>query len=61
MYKFAYERPDMHAEYSAVKSVVMEVDDEAGVDEMLTAFKEFLSGTGYPIRDEFVLECEETL
>lgn len=61
MYKFVYEQPEMHAEYSAVKSVVMEVADEASVDDMLLAFKEFLNGTGYYIQGEFVLEREETL
>ena len=49
MYKFIYEQPEMHAEYSAVKKVVMEVADEASVYEMLEAFKEFLNGTGYRI------------
>ena len=49
MYKFIYERPEEHAEYSAVKKVIMEVADEASVYEMLEAFKEFLNGTGYRI------------
>ena len=49
MYKFIYEQPEMHAEFSAVKKVVMEVADEASVYEMLEAFKEFLNGTGYRI------------
>lgn len=52
MYKFIYEQPEMHAEYSAVKNVVMEVADEASVFEMLEAFKEFLNGTGYRITGE---------
>ena len=52
MYKFIYEQPEMHAEYSAVKSVTMEVADEASVFEMLEAFKEFLNGTGYRITGE---------
>ena len=53
MYKFTYEQPETHAPYSAVKSVTMEVADEATVYEMLEAFKEFLNGTGYHITGAF--------
>ena len=52
--KLVYERPDIHLEYSAVKSIVMELDDERNLDEMQDAFDEFLKAMGFnvPYRDE---------
>jgi len=52
--KLVYERPKIHDEFSAVKSIVMELDDERNLDEMQDAFDEFLKAMGYnvPSREE---------
>jgi hypothetical protein len=52
--KLVYERPDIYQDYSAVKSIVMELDDERNLDEMQDAFDEFLRAMSYnvPHRDE---------
>lgn len=47
MIKFVYETPEIHKEYTGVKSIVMEVEAEASRDEMLEAYESFLRAIGY--------------
>jgi hypothetical protein len=47
MIKFVYEVPEIHKEFTGVKSIVMEVQDEASRDEMLEAYESFLKSIGY--------------
>jgi hypothetical protein len=47
MIKFVYETPEIHKEFTGVKSIVMEVQDEASRDEMLEAYESFLRAIGY--------------
>lgn len=49
MIKFVYETPEIHKEYTGVKSIVMEVEAEASRDEMLEAYESFLRAIGYYI------------
>jgi len=50
MIRFVYDRPDIHAPFSAVKRIDFQVDDEASLDEMLDAYKHFLLAVGYGIK-----------
>jgi hypothetical protein len=47
MIKFVMEVPEIHKEFTGVKSIVMEVQDEASRDEMLEAYESFLKAVGY--------------
>jgi len=47
MIKFVYEVPETHKEFTGVKSIVMEVQDESSRDEMLEAYESFLRAVGY--------------
>jgi hypothetical protein len=47
MIKFEYQVPEDHKKYTAVKSIVIEVEDEASRDEMLDSFASFLRAVGY--------------
>lgn len=47
MIKLVYETPEIHKEYTGVKSIVMEVEAEASRDEMLEAYESFLRAIGY--------------
>ena len=47
MFKLINERDDMHHEYTAVNRIEMEIDSEASLDEMLSAYREFLFASGY--------------
>lgn len=49
MIKLVYETPEIHKEYTGVKSIVMEVEAEASRDEMLEAYESFLRAIGYYI------------
>ena len=49
--KLVYERPDIHDEFSAVKSITMELDDERTLDEMQEAFDQFLKAMSYNVPD----------
>ena len=53
MIKLIYERRDIHEPYSAVKSVVFELDDAYTKDDMYEAYDDFLRAIGYhvPIDD----------
>ena len=53
--KFIYKREDFHKEFSAVSDIEMCVDSEASLDEMLTAYREFLLSIGYLIPGELVV------
>lgn len=50
--KFIFERPELHSPYSAVNKVEMTLDDEASLDNMLVAYREFLLSIGYHIKGE---------
>ena len=60
MIKFVYEVPEIHKEFTGVKSIVMEIEDEASRDEMLEAYESFLKAVGYSFdgRLDFVKEDE---
>jgi len=47
MIKFVYETPESHKEFTGVKSIVMETQDEATLTEMLEAYESFLHAIGY--------------
>jgi hypothetical protein len=55
-YTLIHNRPEEHAPYTAVKSIVMEVEDERSLDEMLDAYKGFLLASGYGIKGDLVVE-----
>lgn len=55
MIKLVYERPEIHAEFSAVKSIVVELEDERTLDEYLNAYKEFLLSMGFYIDGELAV------
>jgi hypothetical protein len=46
-YTLKHETPESHKEFTAVKSVVIELVDEANLYEMREAFNAFLAATGY--------------
>ena len=46
-YTLTYETSKSSQEFTAVKSVTMEIVDHADVYEMRQAFNEFLAATGY--------------
>jgi hypothetical protein len=54
--KLVYEQEKMHEPYSCVKSVEMELQTEASLDEMLTAYGEFLKALGYGIDGQIIIE-----
>ena len=58
MIKFVYEVPESHLEFTATKSVVMEIQDESTLDEMLNSYGEFLKSIGFNY-DGFVTISEE--
>jgi hypothetical protein len=47
MIKLVYETPEVHKEYTSVKSIVIEVEDEASRDQMLEVYEKFLQAIGY--------------
>ena len=47
MIKFVYEVPEIHKPYTGVKSIVMELEEEASLTEMLEAYESFLKAVGY--------------
>jgi hypothetical protein len=49
MIKLFYERPEIHSPYSAVNKVEMTLDEEANLDQMLEAYKEFLGSIGFNV------------
>ena len=49
MIRFVYDRPEIHDPFSAVKRVDFHIDDEASLDEMLDAYRDFLRAVGYGI------------
>ena len=62
MIKFIYERPDMHAPYSAVNRVEMFVEDERNLDEYCAAFTEFLNSIGFNLHGgqmEYIKEDDD--
>lgn len=60
MIKFVYERPEMHSPYSAVNKVEMTLGDEANLNEMLSAYREFLLSIGYNVSGELdVVEIDD--
>lgn len=51
MYKFICTIPDSHKEYTGVRSIEMEVAQDATRDEMCEAFEQFLQASGYSFRE----------
>jgi hypothetical protein len=49
MIRFVYDRPDIHAPFSAMKRVDFHIDDEASLDDMLDVYRDFLRAVGYGI------------
>jgi hypothetical protein len=49
MIKLLYERSEIHSPYSAVNKVEMTLDEEANLDQMLEAYKEFLGSIGFNV------------
>ena len=60
MIKLIYERPEMHAPYSAVSNFEMTIDDERSLSEMLEAYKEFLLALGFGIDGDLEVVNETT-
>ena len=58
MIKLIYER-EGSSEYSAVNKVEMTLDNEANLDQMLEAYKEFLGAIGFCINGELIVFNEE--
>ena len=56
MIKFIYERPNIHQEHSAVRSVVFEVDEEYTLSQMQEAYDDFLRAIGYNVQTDDVQE-----
>ena len=52
MYKLIHTTPDIHKEYTAVEDVTITISDEASLDEMMQAFRQFLRATGYNVSYE---------
>jgi len=52
MVRLINERDDMHHKYTVVNRIEMEIDSEATLDEMLTAYREFLLACGYQVNGE---------
>jgi len=59
MIKLVYERPEIHAPFSAVNSFTMDIEDERSLDEMLDAYKDFLLAMGYFVDGDLVVERSE--
>ena len=49
MVRLIQERDDMHHKYTVVNRIEMEIDSEATLDEMLSAYREFLLACGYQV------------
>ena len=61
MIKLIYERPEIHSPYSAVNKVEMTLGDEANLNEMLSAYREFLLSIGYTVPGELdVVDIDDT-
>ena len=52
MIKLIYKKPEIHSPYSAVNKVEMTLGDEADLNEMLSAYREFLLSIGYNVSGE---------
>lgn len=49
MIKFIYETPESHLPFTAVSGCTIEVEDERSLDEMLSAYVDFLRAIGFGI------------
>jgi len=61
MIKFIYETPEIHKEFTGIKSIVMEVEAESSRDEMLEAYESFLRAIGYHIDGHIDVVNEDDL
>jgi hypothetical protein len=61
MVRLINERDDMHHKYTVVNRIEMEVDSEATLDEMLTAYREFLLACGYQVNGELAVVDDDNL
>jgi hypothetical protein len=59
MFRLINERDDMHHKYTVVNRIEMEIDSEASLDEMLTAYREFLLASGYSVDGELDVVNDE--
>lgn len=59
MIKFVYETPEVHKEFTGVKSIVMEVEVESSLDEVLEAYEKFLLAVGYSFDGHFDIVKED--
>jgi len=56
MITLKWECPEFHQEFTAARTIVHEIADEASRDEMLDAYVDFLKGIGYNVPEFSHLE-----
>lgn len=49
MFRLINERDEIHIPFTAVRRIEFEISSEASLDEMLTAYREFLLASGYSV------------
>jgi len=62
MFQFRYVVENEEQGYTAKRSITMDVESEATIDEMLEAFQDFLTGAGYvidPLHQKIMLVKDE--
>ena len=59
MITFKWECPEDVRAYTAVKSVIHEIDTEATRDELCEAFTDFLRGIGYHLNENSSVQIVE--
>lgn len=47
MIRFVYNVPEEHAQYTGIKTIDIELQDESTLDEMIDAYSQFLKACGY--------------
>ena len=59
MIRLINELDEIHKPYTAVNKIEMEIGSEATLEEMLSAYREFLLACGYQVNGELaVVECD---
>lgn len=51
--------PEYHEEFTAVRSVDIQLHDEASLDDMLQAYEQFLKAIGYHWDENYILQFVE--
>lgn len=62
MFQFRYVVENEEREYTAKRSITMDAESEATIDEILEAFQDFLTGVGYiidPLHQKIMLVADE--